>query len=34
MRAVHTPHGLWLEMTGARYLNSNANVQTSFAQLP
>jgi hypothetical protein len=20
MRAVHTPHGRWLEMTGARYL--------------
>jgi Family of unknown function (DUF6510) len=20
MRAVHTPHGLWLEMSGARYL--------------
>ena len=20
MRAVNTPHGLWLEMTGARYL--------------
>ena len=20
MRAVHTPHGHWLEMTGARYL--------------
>ena len=20
IRAVHTPHGLWLEMTGARYL--------------
>jgi hypothetical protein len=21
MRAVHTPHGRWLEMTGARYLH-------------
>ena len=20
MKAVHTPHGLWLEMSGARYL--------------
>jgi len=22
MTAVHTPHGCWLEMTGARYLRS------------
>lgn len=23
MRAVHTPHGRWLEMSGARYLRSS-----------